>query len=124
MRESEGSKGSGAGEVPDIEPGKDKASKGVRNPSAKEIRTPRNPAGKTQGDASSPDTLNVIKRIKEKHARADTVELGIYRSLPDGRYISINPTFARIFGFNSPEEFLGSFADVGSSYVSRDRFEE
>ncbi len=31
---------------------------------------------------------------------------GIYRSLPDGGFIDVNPAMARMFGFGSPEEML------------------
>ena len=30
--------------------------------------------------------------------------LGIFRSTPDGKLINVNPAFARMFGFDSPEE--------------------
>ncbi|HWQ20983.1 MAG TPA: PAS domain S-box protein [Methanotrichaceae archaeon] len=39
--------------------------------------------------------------------------LGLYQSVPEGRYISVNPAFARLFGYNSPEEMLACVNDIG-----------
>ena len=34
--------------------------------------------------------------------------IGIFQSTPDGQYLNANPTLARMFGYDSPEEFLAS----------------
>ena len=38
--------------------------------------------------------------------------LGIFRSTPDGKIINVNPAFARMFGFDSPEEAKIQVNDV------------
>ncbi len=38
---------------------------------------------------------------------------GIYRSAPEGRYADVNPAFARIFGYDSPEELMHAVHDIG-----------
>jgi PAS domain S-box-containing protein len=38
---------------------------------------------------------------------------GIYRSVPAGRYTDVNPAFARIFGYDSPEELITDVNDIG-----------
>jgi PAS domain S-box-containing protein len=38
---------------------------------------------------------------------------GIYRSVPAGRYADVNPAFARIFGYDSPEELMTDVNDIG-----------
>lgn len=38
---------------------------------------------------------------------------GIYRSVPEGRYVDVNPAFARIFGYDSPEELKTAVNDIG-----------
>jgi PAS domain S-box-containing protein len=58
------------------------------------------------------------KTLQESEARyrhifENAVE-GIYQSSPDGRYIEVNPAFARIFGYDSPEELKNSILDIGS----------
>jgi diguanylate cyclase (GGDEF)-like protein/PAS domain S-box-containing protein len=51
----------------------------------------------------------------------NTVE-GIYQTTVDGRYISANPALARIYGYESPEELMGSLAASGRSlYVEASR---
>jgi len=37
---------------------------------------------------------------------------GIFQSTPEGRYISVNPAFARIGGYSSPEEMIESVSDI------------
>ena len=39
---------------------------------------------------------------------------GIYQTLPDGRYIRVNPALARMHGFASPEEMMESVTDMGT----------
>ena len=47
---------------------------------------------------------------------------GIFRSRPDGRLICVNPAFAKIFGYHSPEEVLASITDIAHQiYVNPDR---
>ena len=46
---------------------------------------------------------------------------GIYRSLPGGGFIDANPALARIFGFDSPDQFLLEYgADARQIYADRD----
>jgi PAS domain S-box-containing protein len=37
---------------------------------------------------------------------------GIFQSTPEGRYISVNPAFARIGGYDSPDEMINSVSDI------------
>jgi PAS domain S-box-containing protein len=39
---------------------------------------------------------------------------GIYQASPEGRYLRVNPAFARIHGFDSPEEMMASVADIAT----------
>jgi PAS domain S-box-containing protein len=38
---------------------------------------------------------------------------GLFRSTPDGRFISANPATARMLGYDSPEELISSVKDIG-----------
>lgn len=50
---------------------------------------------------------------------------GIYQITPQGRYISANPALARMFGFDSPAEFLEARTDVkNQEYVHPEMREE
>jgi two-component system, cell cycle sensor histidine kinase and response regulator CckA len=47
--------------------------------------------------------------------------VGIYLSTPDGRYITVNPAFARIAGFESADEMIRSITDIGQQlYINPD----
>ena len=44
-----------------------------------------------------------------------------YYSTADGRYLNVNPAFARIFGYDSPEEMLARVSDASQLYVDPSR---
>src|SRR3989339_46277 len=47
---------------------------------------------------------------------------GIFQRSPDGRLITANPSFARIFGYNTPEDLMENVTDfVRQVYVDPDR---
>jgi PAS domain S-box-containing protein/putative nucleotidyltransferase with HDIG domain len=53
---------------------------------------------------------------------------GIFQTTPEGQYISVNPAFARMIGYDSPEEMINNITDIGrQGYVNpeeRLRFKE
>jgi len=50
---------------------------------------------------------------------------GIYQSTPEGRFISVNPALARIFGYSSPEEMIATLTNIGHQlYVDPDQRDE
>src|SRR5215218_6185740 len=50
---------------------------------------------------------------------------GIFQSTVDGRFLTANPAMARIFGYESPEEMLGTISDIGDQlYAEPERWEE
>ena len=38
---------------------------------------------------------------------------GIYQTTPDGRYLGINPAFARMFGYAAPQDMITSVTNIG-----------
>jgi len=40
---------------------------------------------------------------------------GIFQSTPDGRYLLANPALARMYGYESPAELIGSIEDISQS---------
>ena len=38
--------------------------------------------------------------------------VGIFQTTPEGRYITVNPACARMFGYSSPEEMIRSVTDI------------
>jgi PAS domain S-box-containing protein len=63
------------------------------------------------------------RALRESEARyrsifENAVE-GIFQSTPEGRFIRVNPAYARIFGYDSPEELVESVVDIpGQLYVN------
>jgi len=41
---------------------------------------------------------------------------GIFQSSPDGRILEVNPAHARIFGYDTPQEMIDSFEDIGQGH--------
>ena len=39
--------------------------------------------------------------------------IGIFMSTPEGRFLALNPALARMYGYESPEQVLGSITDIG-----------
>ena len=49
----------------------------------------------------------------------ENATIGIFHSLPEGKYLRVNPALARMIGFDSPEEMVSSVSDIGSEiYVN------
>ena len=60
--------------------------------------------------------LQMERRQAEEKSRVifENSPVGIFQSTPDGRFISVNPAMARIYGYSSPEDMIQSIADVAS----------
>ena len=47
---------------------------------------------------------------------------GIFQSTPEGRFLTVNPAFARMLGYESPEELIAKITDIGQQvYVESPR---
>ncbi|HLW82941.1 MAG TPA: PAS domain S-box protein [Candidatus Acidoferrales bacterium] len=44
---------------------------------------------------------------------------GIYQSTPDGKFISVNPAMARMFGYSSPDEMIQEVNDIGAQMYTQ-----
>ncbi len=53
---------------------------------------------------------------------------GIFQSTPDGRFLSVNPALARMFGYDSPHDMEADVMDIGRQFyvdpADRDRFRQ
>lgn len=59
------------------------------------------------------------------HRLYESASLGIFQTNRDGKIISVNPSFARIFGYNTPDELINSVKDVAAElFVHPDRRDE
>lgn len=53
----------------------------------------------------------MIAESEEKYrSLIQNINVGVYRATPDGRFIEVNPAFARIFGYKSTQDVMKIFA--------------
>jgi len=67
-----------------------------------------------------------LRRAEEKYRNIfeNAVE-GIFQTTPDGRYLSVNPALARIYGYSSPAELANGVTDIAHQlYVDPTRRSE
>ncbi len=51
----------------------------------------------------------------------DNAIVGVFQSTPEGRYLTVNPAMAKMLGYGSPQELIGSITDIGRQvYVDPD----
>jgi PAS domain S-box-containing protein len=54
-----------------------------------------------------------LKKSEEKYRNIfETIAEGIYRTTPEGRFVIVNPAFAAICGYASPEEMMEKVTDI------------
>jgi PAS domain S-box-containing protein len=46
----------------------------------------------------------------------DKAIVGIFQSTPEGRFLSVNPSMAFTFGYDSPEEMIANIADISRQF--------
>ena len=55
-----------------------------------------------------------LRQAEEKyHSIFENAVEGIFQSTPDGRFISVNPAMARMYGYDSPEELTKGITNIG-----------
>ncbi len=65
-----------------------------------------------------------IAREAERRSRSivENAIDGIFQSTPEGRYLSVNPALARMYGYASTTDLLAAFSDIGSQlYIDPNR---
>ncbi len=67
--------------------------------------------------------IDAMQEAEEKYRSIfENAAEGIYQSTPDGRYLSVNPALARMFGYSSPEELMSHLTNVAAElYVDPNR---
>ncbi|MBT3176060.1 MAG: response regulator [Desulfobacula sp.] len=70
-----------------------------------------------------------IQKSEEKYRSIyeNAVE-GLFQSTPKGRFIHVNPAFARMLGYASPDDLVSSISDIANQYYvnkeDRDRYKK
>jgi len=65
-----------------------------------------------------------LQQSEEKYRNIfENATEGIFQSTPEGTYITVNPAFARMAGYDSPAEMIGSVVNIGRQLYAypRDR---
>lgn len=79
-----------------------------------------------------PATLNFLKDVTERRLVENALQeselryrnifenalVGIFQKIPGGRYISANPTFARMYGFDTPDDLMSRIVNVKNEFYS------
>ncbi|MCX5799585.1 MAG: PAS domain S-box protein, partial [Proteobacteria bacterium] len=66
-------------------------------------------------------------KLSEQKYRSifENVIEGIFQTTPEGRFLTVNPVLARIYGYSSPEELIETITDIGRQvYVNPDERNE
>jgi len=79
--------------------------------------------GKTEGLRSI--IIDISERKKSEEALRESEQryrglfesamIGIFQSTPEGEYVSVNPAYARIHGYSTPEEMVREVKDIRSA---------
>ncbi|MEQ8188011.1 MAG: PAS domain S-box protein [Candidatus Eremiobacterota bacterium] len=74
-------------------------------------------------------TEEALRKSEEKYRKIfENIVEGIFQTTPAGKFITVNPSLAKMFGYSSPEEMISSVNDIDSQiYVNpgeRLRFKE
>lgn len=67
---------------------------------------------------------NEALRIAEENFRSifENALEGIFQSSPQGRFLSVNPALAQIYGYDSPQDMIEQITDIGKQlYVDPER---
>jgi len=56
-----------------------------------------------------------IRESEERYRSLfQNASVGIFHSLPEGKFLRVNPTLAKLFGYASPEEMVSSITDINT----------
>jgi phosphoserine phosphatase RsbU/P len=69
------------------------------------------------------ETIEALRRAEQKYRSIfENATEGIFKTTPEGKYLSANPTLARMYGYDSPGELLADLTDISRQlYVEPDR---
>jgi PAS domain S-box-containing protein len=66
-----------------------------------------------QSLATREEAVEALRRTEAKYRSiVENAVEGIFQTTPNGHYLSANPALARIYGYDSPHELIGSIGDI------------
>lgn len=61
--------------------------------------------------------VEALQDSEKKYRRIfENSVVGFFQSTPQGRFISVNPAFAAMLGYDSPEDLMASISDIATQY--------
>ncbi len=63
---------------------------------------------------------DTLRQTEDKYRRIfENATEGIFQSSPEGKFISVNPALASIYGYDSPEDLMQSINDIGTQIYAQ-----
>ncbi|MCP4721248.1 MAG: PAS domain S-box protein, partial [Desulfobacteraceae bacterium] len=62
--------------------------------------------------------INLRKSEEKYRSIFENAVEGFFQSTPEGRFISVNPSFAKMIGYASPEELISNISDIANQYYA------
>ncbi len=60
-----------------------------------------------------------LRESEEKYRRIfENSVVGFFQSIPEGRFLSVNPAFAEMLGYESPDELIAQISDIATQYYA------
>ncbi|NER80758.1 MAG: PAS domain S-box protein [Leptolyngbya sp. SIO1D8] len=81
-------------------------------------------SGQLKDSFTTLEQKNEALRIAEENFRSifENALEGIFQSSPEGRFLSVNPALAQIYGYDFPQEMIEQITDIGEQlYVDPER---
>jgi len=70
-----------------------------------------------QAESERKHAEDALRKSEQKYRNIyENSVVGFFQSTPEGRFISVNSTFALILGYKSPEELVSSISDIAKQY--------
>jgi diguanylate cyclase (GGDEF)-like protein/PAS domain S-box-containing protein len=83
-------------------------------------RTTDNEPNAPQTQARADAALEPLRLVEAQYrAIFENAILGIYQSLPEGRFLNVNPALARMLGYDSPADMIACCKDIAHAYYAR-----
>lgn len=84
-----------------------------------QLRAKLNDMSKNQTFRAASEAEEALRTSEEKYQSIfENATEGIFQSTPEGRFISINPAFARMCGFITPDEMIVSIRDISTQHYA------
>jgi len=86
----------------------------------RELREAENRRARRRAEAEQRESADALRRAEERYRGLfENAVAGIFQTTLEGRYVTANPTLARIYGYESPEELMASVTDLNRQFYVR-----